>query len=63
MPISFHSLHITALKVAIVFAKDYFYLHGFPRAIISDRDFMSNFWTELLKLSGTTLKYTIAYHL
>ena len=56
--------HITAPKVATIFSKDYCHLHGFPYAIISDRDllFMSNFWIELLKLSGTTLKHTTAYH-
>ena len=39
-------------------------LHGFPRAIIFDKDplFMSHFWQELLKLNTTTLKHTTAYH-
>ncbi|VFQ93503.1 unnamed protein product [Cuscuta campestris] len=38
--------------------------HGFPGDIISDRDpiFLSLFWRELLRLSGSSLKYSTAYH-
>jgi len=39
-------------------------LHGFPKTIVSDRDkvFTSQFWQQLFKLSGTTLKLSTAYH-
>ena len=39
-------------------------LHGMPKSIISDRDpvFMSQFWQELFKLSGTQLKMSSSYH-
>jgi len=40
-------------------------LHGMPRTIISDRDplFISNFWHEFFKMSGTQLKMSFVYHL
>ena len=46
----------TAAKVAALFSKEYYRLHGFPKVILSDRDpiFMSHFWSELMKLSGIT---------
>lgn len=39
-------------------------LHGMLRTIISDQDlvFISNFWHEFFKLSGTQLKVSSAYH-
>ncbi|KAL6313652.1 hypothetical protein AAG906_010070 [Vitis piasezkii] len=39
-------------------------LHGMPKSIISDRDpvFMSQFWQEFFKLSGTQLKMSSSYH-
>ena len=42
----------TAAKVALVFMKGVFKLHGLPRTIVSDRDatFTSAFWRELFKL-------------
>ncbi|VFQ64909.1 unnamed protein product [Cuscuta campestris] len=38
--------------------------HGFPGDIISDCDpiFLSLFWKELLRLSGSSLKYSTTYH-
>lgn len=54
----------TAKDVVIVFIKVVVKLHGIPKPIVSDSDrlFMSNFWQELFKLSGTTLSYSSAYH-
>jgi len=42
----------TVAKVAAVFVKDIFRLHGMPQSIISNRDaiFTSKFWAELFRL-------------
>jgi len=47
----------TALKVAVAYMDNIYKLHGFPQAIISDRDriFTSALWKELFRLAGTTL--------
>jgi hypothetical protein len=39
-------------------------LHGLPKTIVSGRDkiFSSSFWTHLLKLLGTKLNLSTAYH-
>jgi hypothetical protein len=39
-------------------------LHGMPSSIMSDRDkvFISKFWQEFFKMSGTQLKMSSAYH-
>lgn len=54
----------TATKVDKLFTDMVVKLHGFPSSIISDRDpvFLSKFWAELFKLSGTSLKHSSAYH-
>ncbi|OMO64097.1 reverse transcriptase [Corchorus capsularis] len=54
----------SALQVAQVFLDSIYKLHGAPESIVSDRDkvFISKFWTELLKLMGTKLKLSTAYH-
>ncbi|GKD09026.1 ty3-gypsy retrotransposon protein, partial [Tanacetum coccineum] len=59
LPTSFN-----AHKVAEVFVDTVIKLHGIPKTIVSDRDpiFVSNFWTQLFKLSGTQLNHSTAYH-
>ena len=49
---------------AKIFMKDIFRLHGFPMAIIYDRDtkFTSNFWKSLFADLGTKLNFSTAYH-
>ena len=39
-------------------------LHGMPQSVISDRDpiFISKFWQEFFKMSGSQLKMSYAYH-
>lgn len=54
----------TALQVATAYMNNIFKLHGFPEALISDRDrvFTSNAWQELFRLVGTDLRISTAYH-
>ena len=54
----------TAAKVAAVFMKNVFKLHGMPKTIVSDRGsiFTTHFWQELFKLQGTELAMSSAYH-
>ena len=54
----------TAMQVAEIFVKSICRLHGIPRSLISDRDpiFLSKFWRELFRLSGTQLRINTAYH-
>jgi len=53
-----------AVKVAELFASMVCKLHGMPKSIIFNRDlvFMSNFWKELFRMSGTKLRMSSAYH-
>ena len=55
---------VTAAEVAQLVYDGVVRLHGFPEAIISDRDtrFTSNFWRALWKLSGTQLRMSTSYH-
>ena len=54
----------TAHMVAQLFINIVVKLHGIPRSLVSDRDplFISGFWQELFKLSGTHLRMSSAYH-
>lgn len=54
----------SAFKVASLFLDLVCKHHGFPTSIISDRDsvFLSSFWRELFRLSGTRLHMSTAYH-
>jgi len=54
----------TAESVAQAFFADIVHLHGVPQSIVSDRDpvFTSSFWRELMRLVGTKLHMTSAFH-
>lgn len=53
----------TAAKVATVFMKDIFRLHGMPQSIISGKDvFTYKFWVVLFRLQGSDLTMFSAYH-
>ncbi|GJT97993.1 ty3-gypsy retrotransposon protein [Tanacetum coccineum] len=59
LPTSYNAHRVAELFMDIVVKH-----HGFPKAVVSDRDaiFVSQFWSSLFKLSGTQLKYSTAYH-
>jgi len=54
----------SAESVAQVFFAEIVRLHGVPQSIVSDRDtvFTSTFWRELMRLVGTQLHMTTAFH-
>ena len=47
-----------------VFAGEVIRLHGLPLSIVIDRDpiFVSNFWKEIFRAMGTTLKMSSSYN-
>lgn len=56
--------HHTSHSVVVLFMDIVRKLHGMPRSLVSDRDplFISRFWKELFRLSGTQLRMSSAYH-
>jgi hypothetical protein len=54
----------TAESVAQAFFTDIVRLHGMSRSMVSDRDsvFTSTFWRELMRLMGTRLHMSSAFH-
>lgn len=54
----------TAKIVAEKFIEGIIKLYGMPKSIISDQNpvFISKFWQEFFKLSGTKLQLSSAYH-
>ena len=63
-----HFLPTTTTVTAELAARQFFAgivrLHGLPRSIVSDRDpkFTSNFWRQLMSLTGTSLDMSTARH-
>lgn len=55
--------HFTAYKVVELFVNIVCKLNGLPKSIVSDRDpaFVSKFWSELFKFSGTLLCMSSSY--
>ncbi|XP_057786354.1 uncharacterized protein LOC131003815 [Salvia miltiorrhiza] len=53
-----------AWRVANLFVETVVKHHGFPNSIVTDRDsvFLNEVWENMMKLSGTKLKFTTAYH-
>ena len=54
----------TTYMVATLFINVVVKIHGVPRSLVSDRDplFLSHFWQELFRASGTHLRMSYAYH-
>jgi hypothetical protein len=54
----------SAESVAQAFFADIVHLHDAPQSMVSDRDpiFTSTFWRELMRLMGTKLHMTTAFH-
>jgi hypothetical protein len=54
----------TAAKVAQLFIQHVFKPHGMLQSIVSDWNptFTSQFWSELFRLQGTSLKLSTSYH-
>lgn len=52
----------TTKEVVAIFIKEVVKLHGLSRSIISDRDFVGNFWVEMFKLQGIELKKSTTFH-
>lgn len=55
--------HLTDNKVSLIFIDMVYKLHRFQRSLISGPFLYQHFWQKLLKLSGTKLHMSTAYHL
>ena len=53
-----------AVRVAQLYFREVYRLHGLPTTIVSDRDtrFLSHFWRSLWKMVNTQLNFSSAYH-
>ena len=53
-----------ALRVAQLFVNTIVRHHGVPKTLVSDHDsvFLNEIWEELMRLSGTKLNFSTAYH-
>ena len=53
-----------ALRVAHLFVNTVVRHHGFPKTLVSYRDsvFLNQIWEEIMRLSGTKLNFSTAYH-
>ena len=58
-----NSMHETD-DIAKIFMQEIFKLHGFPKAIVSNKDvkFTSNFWKGLFANLGTNLNFSTSCH-
>lgn len=56
--------HFTAYKVPELFVSMVCKHHGMPKSIVLDRDpiFISRFWSDLFRFSGTQLRMSSPYH-
>ena len=57
-------LTYTAMRIADIFLKEIFRLHGIPKENISNRDtkFTRNFWRSLFSGLDKQLNFSTAYH-
>ncbi|PKI75291.1 hypothetical protein CRG98_004331 [Punica granatum] len=53
-----------AIRVALLYFREVYRLHGLPKSIVSDWDtrFLSHFWRSLWKMVDTQLQFSSAYH-
>jgi hypothetical protein len=57
-------IEYNVVKVAELFFKEVFRLHGLPKNIVSDRDskLIGTFWREFFQLVGIELTPSTRYH-
>lgn len=59
LPKSYNALNVASVFIDIVVKH-----HGFPKTLVSDWDlvFLTEVWEDMLRLSGTKLHFSTAYH-